>query len=172
MLEVMLGFWPQFLIVLVALYFAGVVFANTAIGRWFLFIPVVMGFVPFVWHVQQTVVALRQDYPDATTRFMALAIGLGVILLTIAAIWAWRYAFSLFVLPFISLLVYYFGPWTYLKSAVPSTRLPPTTTLSLFAVLASLCLLAYTLPTIRTYLSSRAEGPNPNDENSEESKEP
>jgi hypothetical protein len=154
MLEPMLGFWPQLLIVLVALYFAGLVFAEMAIGRWLLFIPVLMTFVPFVWHVQQTVTTLGQDYPDLTTRFIALALGLGVITLAIGLIWAWRYAFSIFGLPLLSLFIYYFGPWTYLNSNVPETLLPVTDTLSLFAVLASLCLLAYTLPYLRSWLRS------------------
>jgi hypothetical protein len=163
MLEVMLGFWPQLLIVLVALYFAGVVFANTAIGRWFLLIPVLMGFVPFVWHVQQTVTTLRPDYPDLTTRFVALALGLGVITLAIGIVWAWQYAFSIFALPLLTLLIYYFGPWLYLQGNVPAPLLPVTDTISLFAVLASLCLLAYTLPYIRNWLSSANTSPDDQD---------
>jgi hypothetical protein len=148
----MLGFWPQLLIVLIALYFAGLVFANTAISRWILLIPIFMSFVPFVWHVQQTMTTLAKDYPDIAMRFVALSLGLGLILLAIGIVWAWRYAFSIFVLPLLTLLIYYFGPWLYLKSNVPTTLLPLTDTLSLFAVLASLCLLAYTLPYVRAWL--------------------
>jgi hypothetical protein len=152
MLETMLGFWPQLLIVLIALYFAGLVFANTAISRWILLIPIFMSFVPFVWHVQQTIVLLAGDYPIITMHFVALSLGLGLILLATGIVWAWRYAFSIFVLPLLTLLIYYFGPWLYLKSNVPATLLPLTDTLSLFAVLASLCLLAYTLTYIRVWL--------------------
>jgi hypothetical protein len=163
MLNVMLGFWPQLLIVLVALYFAGLVFADMAIGRWLLFIPVLMTFVPFVWHVQGTVAALEQEYPELMMRFIALALGLGAITLAIGVIWAWRYTFSIFGLPLLSLFIYYFGPWTYLKSNVPETLLPATDTLSLFAVLASLCLLAYTLPYIRSWLRSTNHSDNQDD---------
>jgi hypothetical protein len=148
----MLGFWPQLLIVLVALYFAGMVFATTTLGRYFLLLPVLMGFVPFGWHIKQTTTTLGQDHPDITTRFLALALGLGVILLVIGVVWSWQYAFSIFVLPLLSLFVYYLGPWLYLKSNLPPTRLPLTDSMTFFAVLASLCLLAYTLPYLRTWL--------------------
>jgi hypothetical protein len=152
--DTMLGFWPQLLVVLVALYFAGLVFAETALGRWLLLIPVLMSFVPFGWHLQQTVTLLGADYPQVVTRFLALAVGLGLILLVIAVAWIWRYIFSVFVFPLLSLLVYYFGPWLYLKNNSPEATLPATDTLSLFAALASLCLLAYTLPYIRQWLRS------------------
>ncbi len=151
----MLGFWPQLLIVLVALYFAGLVFTETAAYRWLLLFPVLMSFVPFLWHVQQTVTTLQADYPEVTTRFLAVALGLGVILLTISVAWTWRYAFSVFVLPLLVLLVYYVGPWLYLKSHVPAPLLPLTDTVTLFAVLASLCLLAYTLPNVRVWLRGK-----------------
>ncbi len=152
-----LGFWPQLLLVLVALYFAGVVFAETALGRWLLLVPLLMSFMPFVWHVQQTIALVTGDYPMITLRFAALAIGLGIILLATGIAWTWRYVFSIFVLPLLSLLVYYFGPWLYLKSSVPATLLPLTDTLSLFAILSSLGLLAYTWPYVRVWLG-REEG--------------
>jgi hypothetical protein len=145
----MLGFWPQLLIVLIALYFAGLVFAPTAVGRWLLLIPVSMSFTPFIWHVQETVKTLDST---VTLPFLALTVGLGIVLVAVAITWTWRYAFSLFTLPLLSLLVYYLGPWLYLKNNVPTDLLPPTDTVSLFAVLASLCLLAYTLPYVRAWL--------------------
>jgi hypothetical protein len=153
MIKTMLGFWPQLLIVLVALYFSGLVFAETALGRWILFVPVLMSFVPFGWHVWQTLNELGA-YPGITARFLALSVGLGLILLTTGVVWSWRYAFSIFALPLLSLLVYYFGPWLYLKNTIPEARLPPTDTVSFFAVLASLCLLAYTWPYLRRWLQN------------------
>jgi hypothetical protein len=151
----MLGFWPQFLIVLVALYFAGLVFAETALGRWLLVFPVLMSFIPFGWHVQQTIALSEDTYPDLAMRFLALTVGLGVVLLAIGIAWTWRYPFSIFVLPLLSLLVYYVGPWLYLKSNVAAAELPLTGTVSLLAVLASLCLLAYTLPYVRVWLQAK-----------------
>jgi hypothetical protein len=144
----MLGFWPQFLIVLVALYFAGLVFAESALGRWILFVPVLMSFLPFGWHVRQTFLGL--GLPEVRLFYLTLGAGLGFLLLVTALVWVWRYAFSIFILPLLTLLVYYFGPLLYLKNYGAAT--PPTDTLSLFAVLASLCLLAYTLPYVRAWL--------------------
>jgi hypothetical protein len=155
----MLGFWPQLLIVLLALYFAGVVFANTAIGRWILLIPVLMSFVPFIWHVQ----GVRQSQASEiglllTQRFTALALGLGLILLVVSIVWAWRYAFSIFLLPLLALLVYYFGPLAYFNanSSAPGVQ---SSDLSLFAVLSSLGLLAYTFSYVRAWLSSTQDEP-------------
>jgi hypothetical protein len=153
----MLGFWPQFLLVLIALYFAGNVFSGTLLGRWLLFFPVLMAFVPFVWHVQRTrnlLATLAGLEPFINERFTALTLGLGLVLLAVGVVWAWRYAFSIFVFPLLVLLVYYFGPWAYLKNNLPTEPLlTQTNDISLFAVLGSLCLLAYTLSSIKTWLS-------------------
>jgi hypothetical protein len=153
----MLGFWPQLVFVLLALYFAGRVF-----GRPLLPIPLLMSFVPFAWHVFSTRAQLRAITTDAATqalvsdaleRYLALSIGFAVILLTVGLAWAWRYSFSVFVFPLIMLFVYIVGPWHDLSSRLPQDLLSPNTaSISSFAVLASLCLLAYTLPTILAWL--------------------
>jgi hypothetical protein len=150
----MLGFWPQLLLVLIALYFAGTVFVGTVLGRWLLFIPVLMSFVPFVWHVQHTLVSLY-SLPLVPQRFTALSLGLGIVLLAVGLVWAWYYAFSIFMFPLLTLLVYVYGPLAYVRSnLLPSTPPIQTYTISLFAALASLCFIAYTLPTMIGWLRS------------------
>jgi hypothetical protein len=156
----MLGFWPQFLLVLIALYFAGTVFADrtfasSVVGRWLLLIPVLMGFLPFGWHVRQIrQTLLASDLTLLSQSFTTLSLALGLILLTVAIIWAWRYAFSIFLLPILLLVVYYFGPWLYLQNNLPSTLTLQSRDLTLSAALASLALLAYTAPYLRHWLRS------------------
>jgi hypothetical protein len=156
----MLGFWPQFLLVLIALYFAGTVFADrtfasSVVGRWLLLIPVLMGFLPFGWHVLQIrQILLASDLTLLSQGFTTLSLALGLILLTVAIIWAWRYAFSIFLLPILLLVVYYLGPWLYLQNNLPSTLTLQSRNLTLSAALASLALLAYTAPYLRRWLRS------------------
>jgi hypothetical protein len=154
MLEGMLGFWPQLLFVLLALYFAGRVFASTVLGRWLLLFPVLMTFVPFVWHGARVMgVLLANNLTSLSTDFLTLSLVLGFILLLIGILWAWRYAFSVFLFPLLALFVYYFGPWVYLSRHLPTTLPLQTRDISLFAIFASLGLLAYTVPYIRRWLS-------------------
>lgn len=153
----MLGFWPQFLIVLIALYFAGTIFADTGVvgrvvGRWTVFIPVLMSFIPFIYHVAQTrQVLLTYNLMLLSNRFVLLSAGLALLLAAIGVLWAWRYTFSIFLFPLVLLFVYFTGPWTYLSNNLPSTLPLQTRDISLFAVLASLGLLAYTVPYIRAF---------------------
>jgi hypothetical protein len=159
-----LGFWPQLLLVVIALYFAGTVFATSVLGRWLLFIPVLMTFAPFVWHIQQ----IRQFLitnglePSLVQSFTALAVGLGLILFVVSTVWAWRYTFSLFLFPLLAMLVYSFGPLLYLNTKVPALIFQ-TNDLSLFAALASLGLLAYTLPYVRAWLATNNENSDSSD---------
>jgi hypothetical protein len=152
----MLGFWPQFLFVLIALYFAGTLFADTdlvgrVVGRLTVFIPVLMSFIPFIYHVTQTrQVLLSYNLGPLSDRFVLLSLGLAILLTAIGLLWAWRYTFSIFLFPFLLLLVYYAGPLSYLNN-LPDALSLQTTDVSLFAVLASLGLLAYTLPYVRAW---------------------
>lgn len=154
MLEGMLGFWPQLLFVLLALYFAGRVFASTVLGRPLLLFPVLMTFVPFVWHIGQTrEVLLANNLAPLSNEFLTLSLVLGFIVLLMGIIWAWRYAFSIFLFPLLALFIYYLGPWTYLSRSLPIPLPLQTRDISLFAIFASLGLLAYTVPYIRSWLS-------------------
>jgi hypothetical protein len=154
MLEGMLGFWPQLLFVLLALYFAGRVFASTVLGRWLLLFPVLMTFVPFVWHVVRTrEVLLANDLAPLSNSFLTLNVVLGTILLVVGVVWAWRYAFSIFLFPLLALVIYYFGPWVYLSRSLTIPLPLQTRDISLFAIFASLGLLAYTVPYLRSWLS-------------------
>lgn len=158
MLEGMLGFWPQLLFVLIALYFAGRVFAGTGLGRWLVFFPVLMTFVPFVWHaLRAREVLLANNLSSLSEIFLTLSLVLGFILLLTGILWSWRYAFSIFLFPLLTLFVYYFGPWTYLSRSLPSPLPLQTSDISLFAMFASLALLAYTLPSIERYFNSSNE---------------
>jgi hypothetical protein len=162
----MLGFWPQFLFVLIALYFAGTIFADTdlvgrVVGRWTVFIPVLMGFIPFVYHAAQTSqLLLTLGLVALSNRFVLLSLGLAVLLVAIGLLWAWRYTFSIFVFPFLLLLVYYTGPLSYLHRNLPNTLPLETRDVSLFAVLASLGLLAYTVSYIRAYFRRQSSREN------------
>lgn len=154
MLEGMLGFWPQLLFVLLALYFAGRVFASTVLGRPLLLFPVLMTFVPFAWHVGRTrEVLLANDLALLSNNFLRLSLVLGFIVLLMGIIWAWRYTFSIFLFPLLALFIYYFGPWVYLSRSLPIPLPLQTRDISLFAIFASLGLFAYTVPYIRSWLS-------------------
>jgi hypothetical protein len=154
----MLGFWPQLLFVLLALYFAGRVFASTVLGRWLLLFPVLMTFVPFVWHVVRTrEVLLINDLAPLSNNFLILGLVLGTILLVVGVVWAWRYAFSLFLFPLLALFIYYLGPWQYLSRSLPIPLPLQTRDISLFAIFASLGLFAYTLPYIQKWLSPKGQ---------------
>jgi hypothetical protein len=154
MLEAMLGFWPQLLFVLIALYFAGRVFAGTVLGRWLLLFPVLMTFVPFGWHVGQTrEVLLANNLRPLTNDFLVLTLVLGFISFLIGLIWAWRYPFSIFLFPLLVLFIYYFGPWAYLSRSLAISLPLQSNDISLFALFASLGLLAYTFPYVRRWLS-------------------
>jgi hypothetical protein len=162
MLEGMLGFWPQLLFVLIALYFAGRVFAATMLGRWLLLFPVLMTFVPFVWHVGQIrAVLLAHNLLSLTNGFLLLSLVLGFISLLMGMIWAWRYPFSIFLFPLVVLFIYYFGSWTYLSRTLPVPLSLQTNDISLFALFASLGLLAYTVPSIRRWLSRENQPDSP-----------
>jgi MFS family permease len=155
-----LGFWPQLLFVLIALYFAGRVFAGTGLGRWLLFFPVLMTFVPFVWHaLRAREVLLANDLRSLSEIFLTLGFVLGLILLLTGILWAWRYAFSVFLFPLLTLLVYYFGPWTYLSRNLNAPLALQTNDISLFAALSALSILAYTLPQIKSYLEQTRSNP-------------
>lgn len=153
----MLGFWPQFLFVLLALYFAGTIFADTdlvgrVVGRLTVFIPVLMSFIPFVYHVVQTrPQLLTYNLQPLSDRFVLLNLGLAVLLAATGVLWAWRYTVSIFLFPFLLLFVYYVGPLSYLNNNLPSALPLQTLDISLFAVLASLGLLAYTVPYIKAW---------------------
>ncbi len=149
----MLGVWPQLLLVLLALYFAGAAFAGTVMGRWLVLFPLLMSFVPFVWHVQRVREILSPLEPLLSERFGTLSLGLGMILFILGTLWIWRYAISIFLFPLLALLVYYVGPWMYLKNNLTTIpALLETNSLAFFAAFSSLSLLAYTLPYVRDWL--------------------
>ncbi|MGL4609301.1 MAG: hypothetical protein ACRCYY_06395 [Trueperaceae bacterium] len=162
----MLGFWPQYLLMLLSLYIAGRMFASSllvqgetasdTLGRSVLLLPISMCFVPFGWHIIQAQQPLLQhDLGDLGERFVTLSLGLGFILLLIGVVWAWSYAFSVSVFPFLILTVYYTGPWAHLQQHLPTSLILRARELFLLTLLTSLGLLAYTLPYLQSWLSQR-----------------
>ncbi len=132
------------LVLLFALLFG----AGWSFGRSLIYLPVLMSLAPFIWHITlqlQSRPAYSESFRVPFDVYLALAIGLGAILLVIGMVWGHIYPSSVFLFPLLFFIVY-MGPWQYL---VGQTSVPLESSLEnllFLTLIASLAILSYLLP--------------------------
>ena len=122
--------------------------AGWAFGRSLIYVPVLMAILPFLWHINlqlKTFQSSPSGFNPPFDVYLALALGLGAILLVVGLVWSRIYPQSVFLFPLLFFLVY-MAPWQYLTkfSSVPPQ--PALENLLFYAITASLAILSYLLP--------------------------